>query len=169
MKVLFKKLHEKAVLPAYGTEYSAGMDLVPTEGPTVKEKFIEYKFGFAMELPEGYAGFIFPRSSISKTDLSLCNAVGIIDCDYRGEVMARFNYVNYLNTLKALIVELHLIQSDYHDKIVSEYMEQIKMFKEDDAILQMVIMPVPKIESEWADELSDTVRGAGGFGHTDKK
>ena len=167
MKVKFKKLHEKATLPAYGTDYSAGMDLVPVSGPVQKEKYIEYKFGFAMEIPEGYAAFIFPRSSISKTDLDLTNSVGIIDADYRGEVMARFNYVNYIEKIKAIAYEIDVRSLKYHDETVKYYKNHIAMFKEGTAILQMVILPFPKIEPEWADDLSETVRGAGGFGHTD--
>lgn len=169
MKIRFKKLKENAVLPSYGTEFSAGMDLVPVEGPIFKEKYIEYRFGFAMEIPVSYAGFIFPRSSISKTDLELCNSVGIIDADYRGEVMARFNFNQFsLDFLQRFYIAIEGATYYQREEIIQKFMDELSYFEDGKAILQMVILPVPQIEPEWADELTETPRGDGGFGSTDK-
>lgn len=169
MKVKFKKINEKAVLPAYGTKFSAGMDLVPVEGPTLTEQYVEYKFGFAMEVPLGYAAFIFPRSSVSKTDLELCNSVGIIDADYRGEVMARFNFNQFsLDFLQRFNIAIKSAPYFQRESIIKKFMNELTYFKDGKAILQMIILPVPKIEPEWTDKLSDSARGAGGFGSTDK-
>lgn len=79
MEVKIKKLCETAVIPSYAKPGDAGMDLVATSRVFDKYGNVEYGTGLAMEIPEGYVGFIFPRSSISKQDLSLANAVGVID------------------------------------------------------------------------------------------
>jgi dUTP pyrophosphatase len=139
LPIRFKKLHKDAVLPFYGTEFSAGMDCTAVSSPILEEEFVAYDLGLAMEIPAGYVGYLFPRSSISKKSLILANSVGVIDADYRGPVQARF-------------------------KLASERVNNI--YKKGDAICQLIVMPIPKVTPEWADELSDTVRGAGGFGHT---
>lgn len=79
MKVKIKKLNENAVIPSYSKQGDAGMDLVATSKIFDKYGNVEYGTGLAMEIPEGYVGLIFPRSSISKKDLALTNAVGVID------------------------------------------------------------------------------------------
>ena len=79
MKVKIKKLNENAVIPSYSKQGDAGMDLVATSKIFDKYGNVEYGTGLAMEIPEGYVGLIFPRSSICKQDLSLSNAVGVID------------------------------------------------------------------------------------------
>ena len=79
MKVKIKKLNENAVIPSYSKQGDAGMDLVATSKIFDKYGNIEYWTGLAMEIPEGHVGLIFPRSSISKKDLALTNAVGVID------------------------------------------------------------------------------------------
>jgi dUTP pyrophosphatase len=142
MKVKFKKLTEDAVIPCYGSDKAAGLDMTATD-VKVTYDYIEYSTGIAMEIPEGYAGFIFPRSSLSKMDLSLCNSVGIIDSDYRGEVKFRFNELESGN----------------------EFLPK-KVYKYGDRIGQLIIMPVPEIRPIEVKELSSTVRGEGGFGHT---
>lgn len=141
MRVKIKKLDKNAVIPFYGTEGSAGMDLTATSKEVVDKGddygFIEYGTGLSVEIPEGYAGFIFPRSSISKTGMMLANAVGVIDSDYTGEVKLRFKYIS---------------------KSVD--------YKVGDRIGQLIIMPYPKIEFEEVQELSTTARSSGGFGST---
>lgn len=79
MKVKIKKLNENAVIPSYSKQGDAGMDLVATSKIFDKYGNVEYGTGLAMEIPEGHVGLIFPRSSISKKDLALTNAVGVID------------------------------------------------------------------------------------------
>ena len=136
MKVKFKKLREKAVLPSYAKPGDAGLDMTPVAVEQLGNKKMKYYFGLSVEIPDGYVGLIFPRSSIWKTDGRLTNSVGVIDSGYRGEVMAVFDMSG-------------------------------KLFYPDGApICQMIIMPIPTIEPEWADDLSETERGEGGFGHT---
>jgi dUTP pyrophosphatase len=139
MELKFKKLHEDAVLPSYAKDGDAGLDLVCVDNGSVSEDFVEYKLGIAVEIPEGYVGLIFPRSSITKKSLLLKNSVGVIDSGYRGEIMAR-----------------------YHHTILGYG----KTYSKGDKIAQLIIMPYPTINPKWADELSDTVRGANGFGST---
>ena len=141
-KIAVKKLDENAVLPTYGSAYAAGADLYALTDEEVtfaphETKLI--KTGLALEIPEGYAGFIYARSGLaSKRGLAPANKVGVIDADYRGEVM----------------VALH----NHSNK------EQTIAPKERSA--QLVIAPFLKVEFEERDELSATVRGEGGFGST---
>jgi len=169
MKVKFKKMNEKAILPSYAKEGDAGLDLYPVEGPIFTEKYIEYDFGISVEIPKGFAGFLFSRSSISKTDLELCNSVGIIDSGYRGSIKARFNFNQFsLDFLQRFDIEVAGVTQYQRDKLIDKFMNKLSYFEEGKAILQLIIMPVPSIEPEWADELSETPRGSGGFGSTDK-
>lgn len=145
VKVNIKKLNEKAVLPTYGSEYAAGADLYACNEEKIVIKPHEtvlIKTGIAMEIPEGYAGLIYARSGIaSKRGLAPANKVGVIDSDYRGEIM----------------VALH-----NH----SEKDGEIEPFER---IAQLVVAPFLKVDFEETEELSDTQRGEGGFGSTGKK
>lgn len=96
MQVKIKKLHPKAVIPNYAKSGDAGMDLVITEIINENKYDISYGFGLSMEIPEGFVGLIFPRSSIRKYDLILSNAVGVIDSGYRGELQATFKKTGIL-------------------------------------------------------------------------
>ena len=146
VKVNFKKLDKNAHAPTYGSEYAAGADLYAlTNGETLhfapgETKMI--KTGLAVEIPEGYAGLVYARSGIAtKRGLAPANKVGVIDSDYRGEVM----------------VSLH-----NHSGVCQE-------ISDGERIAQLVITPFLAAEFCETDELSDTVRGEGGFGSTGKK
>ena len=141
MKVRIKKLNENATLPTYGTEFSAGADLYNLDEEVVipPHKTVLIHTGLSFEIPEGYAGLIYARSGLaSKRGLAPANKVGVIDADYRGEVMvALHNHSDIEATVEA-----------------------------NERIAQLVVTPFLKVEYELSDELSDTVRGAGGFGST---
>ncbi len=143
MQVRIKKLNENAVIPSYAKEGDAGMDLVATSIISNTSTQITYGIGLALEIPKGFVGLIFPRSSVRKTRLMLSNCVGVVDSGYRGELQATFNKIN--------------------NDSVSE-----NDYKVGDRIAQIMIIPHPPIEFEEADELSDTERGEGGFGSTGK-
>jgi dUTP pyrophosphatase len=143
MKVRIKKLNELAVIPSYAKDGDAGMDLVATSIISTTSTQITYGIGLALEIPKGFVGLIFPRSSVRKTRLMLSNCVGVIDSGYRGELQATFNKIN----------QDSVSENDY---------------KVGDRIAQIMIIPHPSIEFEEADELSDTDRGEGGFGSTGK-
>ena len=144
MIVRIKKLNENATVPTYGTEYSAGADLYNlNEAVTIPaHKTVLIHTGISVEIPEGYAGLIYARSGLaSKRGLAPANKVGVIDADYRGEVMvALHNHSDIDATVDA-----------------------------GERVAQLVVTPFLKVEYQLADELSDTVRGAGGFGSTGSK
>ena len=143
--VAVKKLEERAVLPTYGSEYSAGADLYAlTEEELVfapgETKLV--RTGLAMEIPEGYAGLIYARSGLaSKRGLAPANKVGVVDADYRGEIMVALH--NHSNTEQKIAPQAR--------------------------IAPIVITPFLKAEFEERESLSDTVRGSGGFGSTGTK
>jgi dUTP pyrophosphatase len=143
MKVRIKKLNELALIPSYAKDGDAGMDLIATSVISETDTQITYGLGVALEIPKGFVGLVFPRSSIRKTRLQLSNSVGVIDSGYRGELQATFNKIN--------------------NNSVSE-----NDYKVGDRVAQIMIIPHPPIEFEEADELSDTERGEGGFGSTGK-
>ena len=144
MKISIKKLNEGATLPTYGTEFSAGADLynLPERVVIAPGATILIHTGISLEIPEGYCGLIYARSGLAtKRGLAPANKVGVIDADYRGEIM----------------VALH----NHSDK------EQA--VEPSERVAQLVIAPFLKAEFELTDELSDTARGAGGFGSTGTK
>jgi dUTP pyrophosphatase len=143
MKVRIKKLNQNAVIPSYAKSGDAGMDLVATSIISETDTQITYGIGLALEIPNGFVGLIFPRSSVRKTRLMLSNCVGVVDSGYRGELQATFNKIN----------QNSIAENDY---------------KVGDRIAQIMIIPHPPIEFKEVDELSDTERGEGGFGSTGK-
>jgi dUTP pyrophosphatase len=90
MQVKIKKLSPDSVIPTYAKSGDAGMDLIATSIIGEEVFQITYGMGIALEIPNGFVGLVFPRSSIRKTDLSLTNSVGVIDSGYRGELQATF-------------------------------------------------------------------------------
>jgi dUTP pyrophosphatase len=152
MKVKIKKLHPNAVIPAYAKSGDAGMDLVATKIIKDTPEQITYGTGLSMEIPEGFVGLVFPRSSIRKTGLQLSNSVGVIDSGYRGEIQATFNKV--------------FGGERYYDETKNTEDTSNIFYKLGDRVCQIMIIPHPTIEFEEVDELSDTERGIGGFGST---
>lgn len=140
-----KKLNEKAVVPTYGSAYAAGADLYACEGAEVTILPGETKLihtGIAMEIPEGLVGLIYARSGLaSKRGLAPANKVGVIDSDYRGEIMVAL-----------------------HNHSASE-----QTVADGERIAQIVFAPFMSADFTVVDELSDTVRGVGGFGSTGRK
>ncbi len=139
MNVKVKKLHNHAVIPQYAHDSDAGLDLTCVETHTDLLGNLVCDTGLAFEIPEGYVGLLFPRSSICKKDLSLSNAVGVIDSGYRGTVKMKFNI---------------------HEK------ETTFIYGVGDRIGQLIIMPYPKITLVEVSELESSDRGTGGYGST---
>lgn len=137
--VKVKKLDEKAIIPSYSKDGDAGMDLTITREIENTSFSVSYGFGIAMEIPKGYVGLVFPRSSVRNQDLILSNCVGVIDSGYRGELQATFKKTNGIDSLK---------------------------YKVGERGAQIVILPYPKIKMIESDTLSNTDRGEGGFGST---
>jgi dUTP pyrophosphatase len=139
--VKVKKLDPNAVIPSYSKVGDAGMDLTITKEIENTSFSVSYGFGIAMEIPKGYVGLVFPRSSVRNQDLILSNCVGVIDSGYRGELQATFKKTQGLDSVK---------------------------YKVGERGAQIIILPYPTIYMTEVPELSDTERGSGGFGSTGK-
>ena len=141
VKVKVKKLNPNAVIPSYSKDGDAGMDLTITREIENTSFSVSYGFGIAMEIPNGYVGLVFPRSSVRNQELILSNCVGVIDSGYRGELQATFKKTNGLDSIK---------------------------YKVGERGAQIIILPYPKVSMVESDDLSNTERGDGGFGSTGK-
>lgn len=137
MIVNFKKLHEDAVLPSYAKPGDAGLDITAISDYILDDHGnMVYSTGLSVEIPGDHVGLLFPRSSISKKDLSLANSVGVIDSGYRGEILFKFKIIDADNGF----------------------------YRNGDRIGQLVILPYPKVRPTWVEELSNSERGISGFG-----
>ena len=138
IKIKFKKMNPNAVVPTYAKQGDAAMDLYAAE--VIKDEWGNYVYltGIALEIPSGYVGLLFPRSSVSRTCLSLANSVGVVDSGYRGEIMLKYRDTGETNPF----------------------------YKTGDRVGQLIVMPYPQIELIEVEELSSTERGDGGFGST---
>ena len=134
MKIRIAKTHPNAVVPRYAHFGDAAVDLVAIRSWVDKRGNLCYGTGLAMEIPSNHVGLLFPRSSISKTDLRLCNAVGVIDSGYRGEIIVKF------------------------DK------QGEKWYHVGDRVAQLMIVPIPSVQFIEVINLPGSDRGTGGFG-----
>lgn len=150
MEIKYKKLVPEAKTPVRTYDVDAGFDLFAISKEETP-KFVVYYTGIAFEIPEGYVGLVFPRSSVTKYDLMLKNCVGVIDASYRGEIMCRF-----------------LGTKGLHYKVGSEdaVVYGNDLYNVGDRVAQIVFLELPKITLIEAEELSETNRGTGGFGST---
>lgn len=139
LDIKVKKLHPNAVIPSYSKVGDAGMDLTITREIENTTFCVSYGFGIAMEIPKGYVGLVFPRSSVRNQDLILSNCVGVIDSGYRGELQATFKKTEGLDSMK---------------------------YKVGERGAQIIILPYPQVKMIESEELSNTERGEGGFGST---
>lgn len=146
MEVKIKRLVKDAVIPTYAHDTDAGLDLVATSYD-YKENIDchVYGTGLAVEIPEGHVGLLFPRSSNRKTDVYMCNHVGVIDAGYRGEIMVSFK------------------NRDYDKEAIPQL---FKPYEVGNKVAQLIIIPYPKVHFIEVDELSDSDRGEDGHGST---
>ena len=140
MKVKIKRLDRSAVIPKYAKDGDAGLDLTATAYKVNEKGQYVYTSDLALEIPDGYVGLLFPRSSICKKDLEMTNSVGVIDSNYRGPIKSVFNPT----------------------------CEDPEIYELGERFAQLIIIPYPKIEFEEVEELSKTERGTGGYGSTGK-
>ena len=136
MRIKIKKLTDDAVIPKYAHYGDAAVDLVAVRQWEDDASNMCYGTGLAVEIPNGYVGLLFPRSSISKTNLRLCNSVGVIDSGYRGEIMLKFDRRGFVDST----------------------------YNIGDRIGQLMILPLPSIQFFEVDDLSSTARDGNGFG-----
>ena len=180
MKIKIKKLNDKAVIPTYAHATDAGLDLTATsiKHDFGKDVFI-YGTGLAIEIPEGYVGLVFPRSSNRNTESYMTNHVGVIDSGYRGEVMVCYKNrtaTNIADAISDVVVDFYeyptifdklATNHDTVERILENNRNAVKQpYDVGDRIAQLIIIPYPHIEFEEVDELSDTDRGANGHGST---
>lgn len=145
MIIKFSKLKENAILPKQSHPGDAGVDLTAISYNYVHDSVVpyyNYEFGLSVEIPIGWVGLIFPRSSISNKDMMLSNCVGVIDSGYRGPLSARFKVTHFKSELPSI-------------------------YKVGERIAQLVLVPCPIVmtcvEVPY-EELSKTQRNTGGFG-----
>ena len=172
LKVKIKRLSDNAVIPTYAHATDAGMDLVATSKTIDEYGNVVYGTGIALEIPDGYVGLVFPRSSNSKKHLLLTNSVGIIDSGYRGEIMFKYRssaitvcYRKFKDRLAQLLLGSRRSQKR---RGVHTETWHLSEYEVGDRVGQLIILPYPKVEFEEADELSASDRGTGGYGSTGK-
>ena len=142
MQVKIKKNSPDTVIPKYSKDGDAGLDFTATKVLKEDEYQITYDTDISLEIPKGFVGLVYPRSSIRNYDILLSNSVGVIDSGYRGNIQATF---------------------------VKQKGWESKVYKVKERIFQMIIVPYPSIEFVEVDELTETERGEGGFGSTNNK
>jgi dUTP pyrophosphatase len=170
LKVNIKRLHPNSVMPSYAHSTDCGLDLTAVSKTSDEYGNVVYGFGLAFEIPEGYAGFIFPRSSNHKSRLLLTNSVGIVDSGYRGEVTAKFASRICVSVSEKFWSRIKLFLLGKMDSgfIKTWDVTNKNNYELGDRVAQMVILPYPKVEFNEVDELSKTDRGIGGYGSTGK-
>lgn len=162
MEVRIKKLCENAVIPSYAHTSDAGMDLTATSRKTDENGNVVYGTGIAVEIPKGYVGLVFPRSSNSKKTLWLTNSVGVIDSGYRGEITFKFRPSITIPPRLWTRIKLRL---KGHKGDIVQYVSP-KTYKIGDRIGQIIILPYPLIEFIESDFLYPSDRGECGYGST---
>lgn len=193
LEVKFKKLVPEAVTPSKAHPTDAGFDLTATSRVFDEDGNATYGFGLAVEIPAGYMGLIFPRSSIAVRDLALSNSIGVIDSSYRGEIKAKFKptllfidrdiapahvdidedgVAHFKDSdqtdIRTQQVSFHGRDGNYPD--VQEGCSPFppRVYRVGERIAQLVIMPYPEVKFVESWELSDSDRGTGGYGSTGK-
>lgn len=146
MELKIKRLNDKAIMPIRAHKNDAGLDLtaidITLELNEVGQTVLVYHSGLAVEIPEGYVGYLFPRSSIANKSIFLTNCVGVIDAGYRGEIIAKMH-----------------ITTDVRPSV----------YQVGERFAQLIVMPIPEVTVTEVTELSETERGEGGYGSSDEK
>lgn len=154
MEIKFKRMTANAVMPTKAHVTDAGLDLTCTRVTLDKDDNIVCHTDIAVEIPIGFVGLIYPRSSISKKRLRLTNSVGVIDSGYTGEITCKFKADEPIKQLNASEFFTNLTNDEYYCA--------------GERIAQMIIMPIPDIRMVEVDKLADSERGSGGYGSTGK-
>lgn len=169
MEVKIKKLYENSILPTKAHATDAGYDLYAHSKSYDDDGNVVYGSGIAMEIPQGYVGLVFPRSSNAEKDLLLSNSVGVIDSGYRGEISFKFKGCCGIVKDEQKEVVAHSGESiTIEGGVILNIECYPRTYKVGDRIGQIIIMPYPEIEFVEVDELSDSERGDGGYGSSGK-
>lgn len=167
MRVKIKKLVPEACIPQYMKADDSGMDLVAVSKTFDADGNVVYGTGLSMAIPNEHMGLIFPRSSNAKKDLILSNSIGVVDPGYRGEIFLKFKPSGYFaSEVESLEDGLETNSFDFvcFGKEDIEDTDNVAVYNIGDRIGQIIIVPRPTIEWEEVEELSETERGAGGYG-----
>lgn len=168
MEVRFRKLAESAKMPTKAHPTDAGFDLYVSSIEMDNEYGVKVcHSNIAMEIPAGYVGLVFPRSSVYKSRLELTNCVGVIDSGYRGEVSAKFRATNR-RTRKVWFDWLVRLLKGYTSIKCANYWDADANYKVGERFAQIIIMPYPEIEFVEVSELNGSDRGANGYGSSGK-
>lgn len=151
--VKVKKLVPEAALPKFGRAGDAGADLTAIS-MVETDMYIEYGTGIAMDIPNGYVGLIYPRSSLSNYDLTLSNHVGVIDPNFRGEIKFRFKRTK----------SPQVFSSTFYAIDSETIIDESKLYKIGDRIGQIILHKIPEVSFEEVTELDETNRGDGAYG-----
>lgn len=152
MEVKIKRLSTDSVIPRYAKDGDAGLDLVAVSKHYDENGCVVYGTGLAFEIPKGYVGLIFPRSSVSKYTISAANSVGVLDSGFRGEVTVKFRPM-----------------FRFEQGITKETKDAYPVVYEvGERVAQLIIIPYPHIDFVEVEELSETERGTGGYGSSGK-
>ena len=156
------KLHPDAVLPSYAYEDDAGMDLTCIDLDWDENTNLVYKTGLAIKIPENHVGLLFPRSSVSTKNLMLTNCVGVLDPGYTGEITAKFKHLMELQEIDEEELEEYedtLEDADPLDSFIPD-----DVYQPGDRIIQLIVLPIPRVKITEVDALPKTDRGAKGYG-----
>lgn len=169
LQIKISKLVPEAVIPSYSKPGDAGMDLVAVSKEYDKNGNVSYGTGLAFEIPDGYVGLLFPRSSNSKQDLILSNSVGVIDAGYRGEVSVKFKPSVRYKQISDKFFDTY-VPSTPGSIFEDSADEQVREYAIGDRIGQIMIIPRPFVQFTEVpyEELTTTERGTGGYGSTGK-
>ena len=157
MQIRFKKLHPDAKLPRRGSNGAAGYDIFCHDFDIVGDIFV-YSTGLAVEIPEGYYGIIYPRSSGAFRALAM-HGPTVIDGDYRGEIVIMY-HLRFRSEQNAWRVK------DWLNDLGKDHALGNLAYSSGDRIAQLVVQPCVSFEPVWAETLSETARGTGGYGST---
>jgi dUTP pyrophosphatase len=186
------KRNGNTTLPRQATDQSAGYDIIATSDPKiVGEKldnkfflpdepkiewwkhvfYIEYETGLFMSPSDkNIHTLIYPRSSISsKTNMVLANSIGLVDCDYRGQILCRFRYIWQPFDMAWLSIKDHSNPENPYVPMTLGNINPERIYKKGDTIAQLVFSPTINVGFQFVDELDQTIRNEGGFGSTDQQ
>ena len=171
MKIRFKKLVPKAVIPFKKYDVDAGFDMTAIWKKET-DQYTEYGTGIALEIPNGYVGLMFPRSSVRNMDFTLKNSVGVIDASYRGEI--KFSYLNAVHDLfqknfySHFTDENNYVVNDEYITIKKQILRNPQRYDVGDRVGQIVFVKIPDIQMVETKELNETKRGTAGYGSSGK-
>ncbi|MCF0225222.1 MAG: dUTP diphosphatase [Fibrobacter sp.] len=154
LTVKVKKAHPNATIPTYAHASDAGLDLTAVALTRNSDGSITYHTGLALEIPTGYVGLVFPRSSLCNYDLRLTNCVGVIDSGYRGEITLRFKPTK----IGRWLAKFPIFGRRFAPNI----------YNVGDRVGQLIVMPYPRVTLTLSDKLNTSDRGQNGYGSTGK-